>query len=166
MKDKKKPSTRATGLAFQRWIRDWLIERDYTAHNLPPCGKMIFSKGKKFYVSTKNDIFGCDLIAKKSNQKTLWIQATKHKSLKLKQQEILKYIWNLNIDDVQIWIKRDSGTIDIYYLKYPIDYKHLIDNVPQETIDALMKTCGDYFQMIGKIIRRKFYQSEGITYDY
>lgn len=159
-------STRASGLAFQRWIKKWLEEKEYQVHNLIPKGKLLFIKGKKVYVSMKNDVFGCDLIAKKRDQKTLWIQATEHKSLKLKQQEIIKYIWNHNIDDVQIWIKRESGMIDIYYLKYPIDYKHLIDKVPQETIDDLMKTCGDHFEKLGHILRRKFYKSEEVTYDY
>jgi len=146
-------STRASGLAFQRWIKKWLEEREYQVHNFTPKGKLLFIKGKKVYVSVKNDVFGCDLIAKKPKLKTLWIQATEHKSLKLKQQELLKHAWNLGVDDVQIWIKRETGIIDIYEMKYTVrkpNYQKL-------------KT-EEYFRKIGHIIRRKFFQREGVTY--
>jgi len=136
MKNKRK-----SGLAFQRWIRDWLQEKGWLVHNQTPAGRIIVVKGERKYVSQRNDIFGCwDLIAKKPDRSALYIQATSHKSLKEKIKQIdevgMKYFKG---DDVQIWLKRETGIIDIY------------------------NASGDN---IGKIIRRKFFSSEGITYEF
>lgn len=149
MKDKKKTTTRARGLAFQRWIRDWLQEKDWLVHNQTPSGRMIYikNKPKPIFVSQRNDIFGCfDLIAKKMNHDTLWIQATLHKSLKAKietiDEDARKYF--TVSDDIQIWIKRETGAIDIYWLE---------------------PNFGKW-ELLGKILRRKFYMSEGVSYEF
>ena len=104
---------------------------------------MIFKGGKKFFVSQRNDIFGCDLICKKMN-KTLWIQCTMdgHKGRKL--EELLKYPWSIS-DDVQVWIKRKDGSTDILRVD--------------------MQGDGN-LEPIGKIIRRKLYCTEGVVYGY
>ena len=132
---------RQSGLEFQRWIKAWLEEKNWLVHNQIPVGKIIKIKNKPIYISQRNDLFGAfDLVAKKPDKPTLWIQATLHKSIKEKVKKIdaieMKYFLN---DDVQIWLKRETGVIDIY------------------------NPWGDN---IGKIIRRKFFCTEGIVYKY
>jgi len=137
----KQKSTRQSGLAFQRWCKAWLESKGWLVHNQTPAGRMIVIKGKKIFISQRNDIFGCfDLIAKKSDKKTLWIQVTLHKSLKEKVKQIdeigLKYFKD---DDVQIWLKRETGVIDIY---------------------------NPYGDQIGKILRRRYFKAEKINFEF
>lgn len=134
-------SKRQSGLDFQRWIKAWLEERNWLVHNQVPIGRMIVVKGKKIFISQRNDLFGCfDLICKKENRPTLWIQATLHKSLKEKVDKMIDCLEGCFKDDnVQIWLKRETGVIDIY---------------------------DPYGDNIGKIIRRKFYSAEGINYEF
>jgi len=137
----KQKSKRTSGLAFQRWCKEWLEPKGWLIHNQTPAGRMIVIKGKKIFISQRNDLFGIfDLICKKENKKTLFIQATLHKSLKEKIKQIdevgMKYFKD---DDVQIWLKRETGVIDIF---------------------------NPYGDNLGKIIRRKFFSSEGIEYEF
>jgi len=138
---------RQKGLEFQRWIKKWLEEKDWTVHNQTPMGKMIFVKGKKIFISQRNDIFGCDLICKKPNTKTLWIQATLDSGISRKIDELHKYSWNLDVDDVQIWLKRKDKKIDIFT---PL--------ITWSTPDGIQ------YGLTGHIIRRKFYCAEGFDY--
>ena len=121
---------REKGLEFQRWIKKWLEERDWIIHN------------------QRNDIYGCDLIAKKSDRKTLWIQATLDSGISRKIDELQKFSWNLDVDDIQVWLKRKDGKIDIF----AITKAWLVHDMEHE--------------LIGHIIRRKFYYAEGVIYEY
>ena len=134
---------REKGNAFQRWIKAWLEEKGWTVHNQAPQGKMIRSNiGRPIFISVRNDIFGMDIIAKRMN-KTLWIQATLDTGKTRKLDEILKYPWSIH-DDVQIWMKRKTGIIDIF--KLDIQANELIP--------------------LGKIMRRIFYVLPGWPYGY
>jgi len=133
-----KKSTRKKGLDFQDWIKRFLEERDWIVHNQKPMGKLI--KGN--YISQRNDIFGCvDLIAKKEEKPTIWIQATLNPNLEKRLKEFLQLgnIWNSE-DLVQVWIKRKSGLVDIFQL------------------------FGTELLPIGKIIRRKFYKLQNFEF--
>ena len=61
-------TNRQKGQEFQRWVKGYLEKLDYVVFNMPLTGRMMYVKGKKFFVSQKNDIFGCDLVARKKNQ--------------------------------------------------------------------------------------------------
>jgi len=137
----KQKSKRASGLAFQGWIKAWLEEKGWLVHNQTPAGRIIVIKGKKIFISQRNDLFSCfDLCCKKEDRKTLWIQATLHKSLKEKIKQIdevgLKYFKD---DDVQIWLKRETGVIDVF---------------------------NPYGDNLGKIIRKKYFKAEGINFEF
>lgn len=138
---------REKGLEFQRWVAKYLEERKFIVRNFPMSGKFVYikdektGKPKRVYVSTKNDVFGCDLVARKESEsrikKVYWIQATLHPQLKKRLSELLKYFkFLLPGERVQLWVKNKKGEINIKELD--------LDN--------------DKFIEIGKIIRRKFYK--------
>ena len=136
---------RASGAAFQRWIKDFLIEKGWDVHNQTSSVKMVFIKGKKTYVSHRNDILGAiDLLCKKADRETLWIQATLDSGLGRKTEKIKAVQFDDLYDDVQVWMKRADKGVDVF----------LWSSIEEKTI------------LLGKIIRRKFYASEGIDYQF
>jgi len=135
--------SRDKGKKYQAWVKNWLEDRGFTVHDQPTASKMIRIKDKitgeykVIYVSVRNDIFGIvDLIAKKKNERTLWIQATMNTSMKKKREKLSAIPWNFEGDCVQFWIKRSPGKTDVYEL-----------NVNGE------------FYLIGKILNRHFYSA-------
>jgi len=145
----KQKSKRASGLAFQRWIKAWLEEKGWFVHNQTPAGRMIVIKGKKIFISQRNDIFGCDLICLKEERKLLFIQATLDSNLKRKIDELKKYFSVKKYPyevDVQVWLKTEKGEINIKQ----------INIFPEREIVVIL----------GKIIRKKFYSLEGIEYEF
>lgn len=143
-----KDTRREKGLKFQKWVKDWLKELGWTVHNQKPVGRMLKIKDKKtkkiktIYVSQRNDILGCiDLVAKKENKPTLWIQATLHTGVGEKKKALQTVPWGKE-DMVQVWVKREDGHVDIFMLG-----------------------C-DSLHLIGKIIRRKFYKGEYVVWEF
>jgi len=135
---KRSTNKRKKGLDFQDWIKKFLEEKGWTVHNQRPVGKLV---GKN-YISQRNDIFGCvDLIAKKENKPTIWIQASLSPNLEKRLKEFLQLgnIWNSE-DLVQVWIKRKSGLVDIF------------------------QVFGTELHLVGKIIRRKFYKLKNFEF--
>lgn len=126
-------STRQKGSQFQNWCATWLEEQGYSVHNQKTVAKPIKTqKHGLIWVSQRNDIFACDLIAIKSGERPLFIQATLHSAIQKRLDELKKYSWPLKYVDVEVWQKRDK----VINLKR-FDGKELID--------------------YGKIIRRKLY---------
>jgi len=142
----KQKSKRQKGLEFQRWIKAWLEEKGWLIHNQTPAGRMIVIKGKKIFISQRNDIWGTDLLCRKK-YRMLWIQATLDSKVTKRVEAYLSYFKSLfDGEELQIWIKTPKGEINI-------------------------KQCfwnqGAFLTRdIGKIIRRKFYCSEGINYEF
>ena len=144
---------REKGLTFQQWIKKWLEERGWTVRNFSPTSKPIYSKKfrKIIYVSVNNDFWGADLIARKldrNNQiRQLVIQASLSTGIQKRIDEFHKYYKKLMPGEMlQIWIKTDKGVINI-------------------------KECFIAFNEIqtsdiGKIIRRKFFCTEGVQYEF
>jgi hypothetical protein len=71
--------------------------------------------------SNGNDVFGAvDLIGKKSGERTLWLQITKHTTVRDKIEALEAIPWDDRFDDVQIWRwvgaegKRDSHFFQVY----------------------------------------------------
>jgi len=142
-------STRQKGNQFQDRIQGWLKKRKWIVHNQKSVSSQIPIKGKMIWISKRQDIFGCfDLIAKK-NGETLWIQATLHKSLKEKIKKIKDA--NLTFGDSEfpmVFLKRESH-IDVYGFDEIGEIVH--SGEPS---------------LYGKIIRGKFYASEGINWQF
>lgn len=151
---------RAKGLEFQRWIKKWLEEKDWIVHNQVPVGKLIVVKGKKIFISQRNDIFGCDLIARKDfknnlnfSMVTLWIQATLDSGITRKVEELKKFPWGRSLGDrVQVWLKTAKGDINI---------KELVIIFNQDLMKSIFEV-----KDLGKIIRRKFYACEGMSFEF
>ena len=114
------------GTAFQRWVRDWLVEQGYDVHNqatagrqvriprkqvLPTGGEKVKIKGEydTAWLSQRNDIFGCDLIAMKQEEKLRYIQCTEHTGIQKRSIEFAKYKWPFRHCSVELWSKVGRG---------------------------------------------------------
>lgn len=69
--------------------------------------KQMYMNGKMIMVGC--DVFGCDLIAKKPGEKTLWVQVTTRPQKSLKSKTLLSYPWSFEHDSVQLWL-REAGS--------------------------------------------------------
>ena len=146
MKKSKRAKNREIGLRFQRWIRKYLIEEGWDCVNIPPRSFPVRPKNKKEplkFVSLRNDIFGCDLIARKKTAvgfKELWIQATtdSHVDRKLKKIAEHPLPFSSEVVDTQIWVKAEK-----------------VVNIFQVTQDEKGELKAD---LIAKIIRGKKYE--------
>lgn len=134
---------RQRGMAFQKWIMDWLIENvpgvmvhnQTTVANKIPLRDKQTGQMKEIWVSKRNDILGCiDLIAIMPGQKPLFIQATLDSGVTRKLNDMLVVPWPLQHCRVQLWQKREDGVV------------------------MIKKFVGDGLEEVGKIIRRKYYK--------
>ena len=72
-------------------------------------------KGRMITVGA--DIFGCDLVAKKSGKKSLWVQVAANGAKSKKEDQVLEHIWNLEYERVQIWLRVEGEkTYKVYEL--------------------------------------------------
>jgi hypothetical protein len=149
-------------LRFQRDICKWLRSRGFTAHNFPPRTKVIKLKsGKTVVRSEDQDVFGCDIVARKIYKaegaiigfKEVWIQATLDTNVVKKIRQVseaplfpVAAVSNIDPVHTQIWLKRKGGNINI---------KQVVG-------------IGERYEAVnvGKIIRGKFYAEEGVRWDY
>jgi len=51
------------------------------------------------------DIFGCDIVAKRYNAKTRWIQVSTEDNLHKKIKQVMEFPWNLEGESLEIWCK-------------------------------------------------------------
>lgn len=119
---RKRSSARASGARYQLKIKKFLEERGYEVQNIPTKSYFIPQIGR--FRSGRNDIFGCDLIAKRNDRETLWIQATKHKSLKEKIKVLSRFQWT-KCERVLIFIHRGTGKDDIYLFLPDPEYQRV-----------------------------------------
>ena len=79
--------------------------------------KPMFIHGKMITVGA--DIFGCDLVGKKTGLKTLWIQVSTVANLKAKQGQVINgNVINLEWEDYEIWLRVPGRReYEIYRLK-------------------------------------------------
>lgn len=68
--------------------------------------KQMYMNGKMIMVGC--DVFGCDMIAKKPNDKTLWVQVTTRTQKSLKSKTLMEHPWDFTHDTVQLWL-REAG---------------------------------------------------------
>ena len=78
--------------------------------------KPMFMKGKMITVGA--DVFGCDIIAKRQSDLTLYIQVStrKNKSEKIKQVRV--FPWNTLHEKLQLWLRTD-GKREFEVFEYP-----------------------------------------------
>jgi len=96
---------------------------------------------KDIYVPRKNDVFGADLICRKSDN-TMYIAASLDPHITRRVEEFIKYFEKINpYERIQIWIKTDKGI-----------------NIKSCILEEGSLIAKDF----GKIIRGKFYVSREI----
>jgi len=123
-------SKRSRGRAFEMWVRDYLQEKGWAVH---VCGRKAIMIVPGKLITKGDDIFGADCIALKSDQRTLFIQASLEGSKKKRADKFAEFPWNFEHQQVQLWQKKPSGDI------------------------VIQEFYGTAFFEVGKIIRRKFY---------
>lgn len=123
---------RKRGNDFQDWVADWLKKRGWSVYNQKTVCHAIPVKGKILWGVKHQDIFGCDLIAIKLGDSTLFIQATLDSSVTKRLEELKKYGWDFHHQRVMLWQKRKPGPV------------------------VLRLFNGEQFLDVGKIIRGKF----------
>lgn len=69
-----------------KWIKDW-------------------KTGLLRMVMAGRDIYGCDLIAKKIDQRTRWIQVSTVENKSKKEQQVLSFPWTLEHESVELWLR-------------------------------------------------------------
>jgi len=104
-----KKSKKQSGTEFEKYLENFFLDRGWQVHR----SRRSYQRFGGFVRSNTNDVFGCiDLILKKKDKKTVWIQATKHSGLKQKIKDLSEVKWNFNVDQVLLIIKR-KNYIDI-----------------------------------------------------
>jgi len=129
----KMKSTRQKGNQFQDWCASWLTHQGYDVYNQKTVAKLIKTqKHGLIWVSQRQDIFGMDILAMKTGEKPIFIQATRHSGVQKRLDEILTHSWPLDHVVVQVWQKKDK-------------------EINIKAFD------GEKLRDYGKIIRRKLY---------
>lgn len=122
---KKKTSLREKGNRYQIWIRDYLLERGWTVHNLPITSRALYvpdkhNPGEKkiVWLPKDNDVFGCDLIARKGFD-ILWIQASLDPHITKRAEAFNLYFEEIGQNEyLMLWIKKEKGTwIKRFYIE-------------------------------------------------
>ncbi len=147
---KRKKTTRQKGNDYQVWIRDWLQARDWTVHNFPMSMRPLFipddknpGQTKMIWKPQENDVFGCDLIARKETA-LLWIQATMDDHVARRLDSSGRYFKELSPSEIlMIWMKKEKGTWVRRVHTDPRGVLHVVD--------------------VGKIIQGKFIPEQGIS---
>lgn len=117
-------STRQKGNQFQHWCAAWLEEQGYDVYNQKT---VVHHTKSGTWVTLAADIFGCDIVAIKTGEKPLFIQATLHSGVQKRLDELKKYPWPLDYVRVQLWQKR-GNVVNIKELdgQQLLDYKKII----------------------------------------
>lgn len=100
MKSKKK-SSYAKGNIYENEVKKILEKQGWSVfkqHRRP-----IYIKGRICMVGA--DIFGCDIVAKKTGEPTLWVQVSTEDNLHKKIQQVMEFPWYLNGERLEIWCK-------------------------------------------------------------
>jgi len=158
---KKKKSLREKGNDFQIWIRNWLQERGWIVRNFPMTSKPILvperkgSKIKKLiWLPQDNDVFGCDLIARKGNI-TLWIQASLDEHITRRLQEFSIYFKNLTpFEFLMIWIKREKWK-SIKRVRIDSRGALIVEDVGKITAGKFIEARGAFYFLFGEKEKKK-----------
>ena len=93
--------TKKKGDKYENKVKKELETLGWTVHRVYPS----FMRTPKGFFTKSNDIFGCiDLVCKKKDRPTRWIQCTASmKNKSVKEKEILQYDFWGTSDQVEIW---------------------------------------------------------------
>ena len=118
-------STRQKGNEFQDFCAAWLRDQGYDVYNQKTVAKRIKAG---VWISLRQDIFGMDILAIKTGEKPLFLQATAHSNVQKRLDEILRHPWPLQFVTVQVWQKKDNKQINIKQLhgQNLVDYAKII----------------------------------------
>lgn len=76
--------------------KGWHVEGQHRKVMFLGPGKMIMAG---------RDVYGCDLICKKQNEKTLWIQVSTVENKSKKEKQVLEFPWTLQYETLQLWLR-------------------------------------------------------------
>lgn len=97
----KKRSSYAKGNIYENEVKKILEAQGWSVfkqHRRP-----VYIAGKMLMLGA--DIFGCDLVAKQTEQKTLWIQVSTTDNLHKKIKQVNEFPWSLEHERLEIWCK-------------------------------------------------------------
>jgi len=95
------PSSVAKGNQYEIEVKKFLESQGWEVfrqHRKP-----LWIKGQMVTVGA--DIFGCDLVAKRDNQKTRWIQVSTVKNFKSKEEQVKNHVINQMWEDYEFWLR-------------------------------------------------------------
>ena len=100
-------------------------DQGYDVYNQKTVAKRIKAG---IWISQRQDIFGMDILAIKTLEKPIFIQATLHSAVQKRLDEILRHPWPLQFVTVQVWQKKDNKQINIKQLdgQKLVDYAKII----------------------------------------
>jgi hypothetical protein len=128
-------NTTEKGTRLQRWAASWLEKAGWKVHNATSTRHRI---GRK-WVCQSNDIFGCDIIARRGVQ-VLWIQVSAWTHVEERLTEFTKYFTHLAPHErLQIWLKVPGRGGDIRILE----------------VQPRAGTCAMAYEQVGRIEVRK-----------
>jgi len=109
---KKMGNTRRKGYRIEKQVSEILKQEGYTVYKPYPATTLIEKYGKRIFFTRSNDIFGVfDLIAKKKNSETRWIQITtglQNKSVRSSKIEEFAKACGNSTDSFELWVKVKS----------------------------------------------------------
>ena len=95
------------GNQYEREARDILVREDYLVEGQHR--RVMYIRDKKTglmkLIMAGRDIFGCDLIAKKSGFKTKWIQVSTVPQKSVKEKQVLEFPINFEYEDYELWLR-------------------------------------------------------------
>lgn len=97
-------SKRSKGNTYEKEVQrileseGWLVERA-----LP---KFVYIPGRKFPISTSHDFFSAwDLVCKKANNPTLWVQVSTWEHASTKREQVKNFPWTPGVDLCAIYAR-------------------------------------------------------------
>lgn len=102
MKSKKRSSYQK-GNIYENEVKGILEAQGYTVfkqHRKP-----VYIQRQKRMLMLGADIFGCDIVAKRTSEPTLWIQVSTEDNLHKKVKQVMEFPWYLEGERLEVWCK-------------------------------------------------------------
>lgn len=115
-KARKGPNKVKKGKDYQDWAAGLLKEWGWFVHNQKPVARQIPIKGKKVWVSQRNDLWGLfDIAAMKKGHRNLLIQTTLDSHVEKREEQLREGPdIDLNHNAVEVWLKRKPGRTTVF----------------------------------------------------
>lgn len=89
----------------------WIVEGQHRKISFIPDYKKpnpITHKPTLKMIMVGRDVFGCDIMAKKAGEKTLFVQVSTRENKSHKVKQVMITPWNYDHDTVQLWLRTDG----------------------------------------------------------